>query len=165
MSTPGEAVQGATAGALQIQQQPTTAADFQSLWDNGAFETPAPAQAKEAPQSAEPKQPRPTQGKPEVKTVEVEQTQTDAQALKAADDEEHPVEQDTPTEQTADEKTYSSLEAFAKEAGVEFESLQGLGVPVKIDGETKVVPLRDVIKSFQLEGHVNNKSIEYSDRS
>jgi hypothetical protein len=34
---------------------------------------------------------------------------------------------------------------------------------VKIDGEEKLIPLADVIKSYQLEGHVNNKSIQLSE--
>jgi hypothetical protein len=161
MSVPAENVQGADLGALQVKQNVTTADDFQSLWDKGAFEAPAPKTAKE------PAQPR--QAKPEPKAAPVaaeppEPVQTDAQALQAADDAEHPDDEGDEAPLEVEEKVYSSLEAFAKEAGVEFDSLQGLGVPVKIDGETKVIPLRDVIKSYQLEGHVNNKSIEYSDK-
>lgn len=34
---------------------------------------------------------------------------------------------------------------------------------MKIDGETKQVPLSEVLKSYQLEGHVNNKSIQLSE--
>jgi hypothetical protein len=158
MSTTPEGVQGAVNGALQIQQNVTTADSFQGLWDRGAFETPAPKEAKEPPRQAKP------EAKAAPAVAAEPPAQTDAQALKSADDAEHPPEEGENTPAEPDEKVYSSLEAFAKETGVEFESLQGLGVSVKIDGETKVIPLRDVIKSYQLEGHVNNKSIEYSDK-
>jgi hypothetical protein len=42
------------------------------------------------------------------------------------------------------------------------EEIYSLKVPVKVDGEAREVPLRDVIKSYQLESHVNNKSVEVS---
>jgi hypothetical protein len=47
---------------------------------------------------------------------------------------------------------------------VDPESVRALPVTVKIDGIEKAVPLAEVIKSFQLEGHVNNKSIELSNQ-
>jgi hypothetical protein len=169
MSVPAEGVQGAVAGALQVQQNVTTADNFQGLWDNGAFETPPPKGAKEPAQpqrQAKPAEPR--QAKPEPKAVEppaAEAPQSDASALNdAADAEQPPEEGDEPETPASEEKVYASLEAFAKEHEVDFESLKSLGVETKVDGETKIVPLRDVIKSFQLESHVNNKSIEYSDK-
>lgn len=161
MSVPAQTVQGAVAGALQVQQNVATAEDFQGLWDKGAFDVADPKAPAEAKPPKEPRQAKPPVA---VEPAPAEAPQTDAEALKTADDAEHPDDEPEEVEAPAEEKVYSSLEAFAKEAGVEFESLQGLGVPVKIDGETKVIPLRDVIKSYQLEGHVNNKSIEYSDK-
>lgn len=58
---------------------------------------------------------------------------------------------------TADPE-YSSFEDFAGKNKFELESLYSLPLTVKIDGKTSNVPLRDVLKGYQLEGHVQEKS-------
>lgn len=57
---------------------------------------------------------------------------------------------------------YASLDEYLKHAKLDPQAFQALPVRVKIDGKEQDVPLADVIKSYQLEGHVNNKSIELS---
>jgi hypothetical protein len=57
---------------------------------------------------------------------------------------------------------YSSLNEMLAAHKIDPESVMGLHVTTKIDGVEKQVPLADVLKSYQLEGHVNNKSIELS---
>jgi hypothetical protein len=57
---------------------------------------------------------------------------------------------------------YSSLNDLLTAHKIDPESVMGLHVTTKIDGVEKQVPLSDVLKSYQLEGHVNNKSIELS---
>lgn len=64
----------------------------------------------------------------------------------------------------AQESTYSSLDDLLTSLKVDPTSARSLPVTVKIDGQEKQVPLQDVLKSYQLEGHVNNKSIELSNR-
>lgn len=53
---------------------------------------------------------------------------------------------------------YESFEDFAGKNKFEPESLYSLPVTVKIDGKSSLVPLKDVLKSYQLEGHVQEKS-------
>lgn len=71
-------------------------------------------------------------------------------------------------EQTAQEAaeeeapSYATIDEFLAAQKVDPESFRSLPVTVKIDGQERQVPLQDVIKSYQLEGHVNNKSIELS---
>lgn len=61
-------------------------------------------------------------------------------------------------------ETYESLDALLKAKGIDAESVRSLPVTVKIDGQERSVALSDVLKSYQLEGHVNNKSIELSNQ-
>jgi hypothetical protein len=63
-----------------------------------------------------------------------------------------------------DSSSIEYLDQFAKEAGVELADLLGLKVKLKVDGEEKDATLQDVIKINQLEGHVNRKSIELSEK-
>lgn len=59
---------------------------------------------------------------------------------------------------------YASLDEYLQKAGIDPNSFTTLPVTVKVDGQSKLVPLQDVLKSYQLEGHVNNKSIELSNQ-
>lgn len=59
---------------------------------------------------------------------------------------------------------YDSLEQYLEQAKLDPAAFQALPVTVKVDGKTQKVPLADVIKSFQLEQHVNNKSIALSEQ-
>jgi hypothetical protein len=76
-------------------------------------------------------------------------------------------ENETPESADPDESNASSIEyldQFAKESGVELSELLGLKVKLKVDGEEKDATLQDLIKINQLEGHVNRKSIELSEK-
>lgn len=112
---------------------------FQGLFDAGALETPKegekPKEGKAAPVAEAP--------------VAEQENALEQGAEKPAEGEE-------------ETKDYESLDAYLKDAGVDPESFQTLPVTVKVDGQTKQVPLAEVIKSYQLEGHVNNKSIQLS---
>lgn len=59
---------------------------------------------------------------------------------------------------------WTSVDDFIGKHNVDPEQFRSLPVTVKIDGQEKQVPLSDVIKSYQLEGHVNNKSIDLSNQ-
>lgn len=63
-----------------------------------------------------------------------------------------------------DAPQYASLNELLAAHKIDPESVMGLHVTTKIDGVEKQVPLSDVLKSYQLEGHVNNKSIELSNQ-
>lgn len=111
---------------------------FQGLWDAGAFEPEKKTEAAPTQQAAQQAQP---EGQEQQKTQEGEQKEAEVEA-----------------------KEYTNVEEYLKDNGIEPEAFQALPVTVKIDGETKQVPLSEVIKSFQLSGHVNNKSIELSNQ-
>ncbi|MBB5509571.1 hypothetical protein [Paraburkholderia atlantica] len=66
----------------------------------------------------------------------------------------------------ADNETpaYASLNELLAAHKIDPESVMGLHVTAKIDGKEMQVPFSDVLKSYQLEGHVNNKSIELSNQ-
>jgi hypothetical protein len=66
--------------------------------------------------------------------------------------------------QQDDTPTYQSLNDLLAAHKIDPESVMGLHVTAKIDGQDRQVPLSDVLKSYQLEGHVNNKSIELSNQ-
>lgn len=63
-----------------------------------------------------------------------------------------------------DAPTYASLSELLAAHKIDPESVMGLHVTTKVDGVEKAVPLSEVLKSYQLEGHVNNKSIELSNQ-
>jgi hypothetical protein len=106
---------------------------FQSLFDAGAFEPP-------------------------------KQTEVTEQSQEEPQDEQPKLDNDGVEGDAAEEEvSYSSLNDLLTAHKIDPESVKSLPVTVKIDGQEKQVPLSDVIKSFQLEGHVNNKSIELSE--
>lgn len=124
--------------------QPGVSTDqqFQGLWDAGAFGDAPPEAQQQAQQQAEPQQEQ--QGEPAAK--------------------ETPPEQPQQPEQAEQEETFEDLDALLRAKGFDPESARSLPVTVKVDGVERKVSLADVIKSFQLEGHVNNKSIELSNQ-
>lgn len=58
----------------------------------------------------------------------------------------------------------TTLEQLAEQLGSSVDDILDLHTKAKIDGEEKDATLRDILKSYQLEGHVNRKSIELSEK-
>jgi hypothetical protein len=131
-------------GVSQTLPQNSQEDKFQSLFDSGAFEP-----TKKPPEQGS--EPRARQETP-AEIAAREQPQGQEQG-------EQTTEQQA---QAEEEPEWSSLDEYLTHAKLDPQAFQSLPVTVKIDGETKQVPLADVIKSYQLEGHVNNKSIELS---
>lgn len=122
-------------------------AQFQSLFDSGAFDPQGKPPTVE--EGATPKDTQATTEAPEAvpaSNTDPEPQQTEAQ----------------PAPEAEQEESYSSFDDLIKAKGIDPESVRALPVTVKIDGVEKQVPLAEVLKSYQLEGHVNNKSIELS---
>jgi hypothetical protein len=145
---------------VQATTQATGVADigseghFESLYEAGAFEPEK--RTETAPEGVA----------PEVNQGQDQDTRTGPKIGDKAD-ETAAVTQDDPKvaagQQAAEETpSYQSLDEMLTALKVDPLSVRALPVTVKIDGVEKAVPLEDVIKSFQLEGHVNNKSIELS---
>jgi hypothetical protein len=129
----------ATSGSLEDQ--------FQGLFEAGAFDLAN-------------KHPEQTPGDPQPST----ETQNDADQSQSAQALEDAQKSATGQEETqSEETTYQTLDDFLTAQKVDPESFKTLPVTVKIDGETKLVPLQDVLKSYQLEGHVNHKSQQLSE--
>lgn len=164
MSTTPEGVQSA------INTNVSTVETFQGLFDKGAFE-PSTNQTTTIDRYAGSDQAEP-KGKPDPKAkaakaapAEVvekapETEVSDAKLIDQAADEE--VDEEAEPEKEAPE--YANLTEYLTKAEIDPDSFLDLPVTVKVDGETRDIPLKDVIKSYQLESHVNNKSIEYSDK-
>lgn len=101
---------------------------------------------------------KPAESAPEQKPVESEQ---------AKPGEESPATETNPEgkpDDNPESPSISSLQELAKFNEVPFEQMLELAVPVKVDGKESTIPLKDVLKSYQLESHVNNKSMEVSNR-
>lgn len=115
-------------------------AAFQSFWDNAA--------------TTEAERPR----------DESAQAQNDQAAQQSQDADANAEAQQQQPEQPDDPPQYNSLSELLTAHKIDPESVMGLHVTTKVDGVEKQVPLADVLKSYQLEGHVNNKSIELSNQ-
>jgi hypothetical protein len=124
----------------------TTEANFQSLFESGALNEgptdPGRFEREEKPRATQPNpaeiEAAKTPDKPEVEALQPEGKEAPAEVEEGPE--------------------YSSLEEYLTQAKLDPQAFQALPVRVKIDGKEMDVPLADVIKSFQLEGHVQNKS-------
>lgn len=56
-----------------------------------------------------------------------------------------------------------ALDQLATKLGVEPDKLMSLKVKTKIDGQEGVATLGDLVKSYQLEGHIQQKSVQLSE--
>jgi len=98
----------------------------------------------------------------EAASTEVE-TETETQESESADDksDESSAEE---TKETDAKEPVTNLRQLAEHLGIEYDQLlDSIHAETKIDGEDGAVPLSKVIKSYQLEGHLNRKSMELSD--
>lgn len=129
---------------------------FQSLYDNGAFE-PTHGAGSDDTRRENTQQTAQTGQQDDAAASQSQQTDPNAQA---------PQDGQRAAQQPDGEQTpaYASLDELLTSMKVDPESVKSLPVTVKIDGVEKAVPLAEVIKSYQLEGHVNNKSIEVSNQ-
>jgi hypothetical protein len=121
---------------------------FQSLWSSGAFDPNGVPPTDEERRDIAPQ----NQG-------------NEAQAKqREAGSEDHPDGQQTQTEES--EPEFQSLDDLLTSLKVDPQSVRNLNITTVIDGKTEQVPLEKIIASYQLQGHVNNKSVELSnDRS
>lgn len=130
-------VQATTQDSGAATQAVDTADAFQSFWD------------------ADVKRDEGIQADPQT-----QQQDTQAQQSQQAEPEAQQAQEDQPEQDNT--PTYASLNELLTAHKIDPESVMGLHVTTKIDGKETQVPLSDVLKSYQLEGHVNNKSIQLS---
>lgn len=107
----------------------------------------------------------PEPSKPEPVAEEAETEEVTAQAETEGEQPEVKAES-TETEQPEADAVElpDSFDGLAEAIGVDTDKLKGLKVRVKIDGQESSVPLAEVLKSYQLEGHVNRKSMELAEQ-
>lgn len=123
------------ASPTPAQNQNALENKFQSLWDSGALESPA-------------KRLDPAQEPP-------------ASSLSP---EPEPRVEDSPAEPEPEGPDFLSVEDYLAKNNVEQTSFYELPVTVKVDGKTSQVPLKDLLRSYQTDTHVTQKSQALADR-
>lgn len=110
---------------------------------------PEPDTERNLPQRAEQKEParEPEQNAP----------------AKAEAQEQEPVETSDEGAQEEAEASYSSFSDLAEALGWEVDRLYDLEASTKIDGKEGKAKFRDLLKSYQLEGHLNQKLMTHAD--
>lgn len=119
-------------------------AHFEGLWNSGAFNPdgkPDPKQGQTATAQAPVEAPPPS---------EVPQSIPDPKEPVQAVEDESP--------------EYVNLEDYLQKANVAADSFYELPVTVKVDGKTSQVKLADVLKSYQMDAHVTQKSQALADQ-
>lgn len=140
-------VQATTQTSVAAPAFTDTADAFQSLYDGGAFE---PEKRTDVAESGTDDAAAAAQARAQDDAATQAAQQTDPAAQAAQTTEEAPA--------------YASLDEMLTSMKVDPASVMKLNVTTKIDGVETQVPLEQVLKSYQLEGHVNNKSIELSNQ-
>jgi hypothetical protein len=93
-------------------------------------------------------------------SIETTDTDSEAPPQEDADETEAPPSEETPPDDAQDdatEATYSTVEELAEALGWDLDKILDLEAKTKIDGKEEKRRLRDLIKSHQLEGHLNQK--------
>ncbi len=143
------------AEAADVSAQVSQAASATSVHDRmKAFLGGSGPQANAADVQGQPKANSPTSDEG-VENVAPEDKQVPA-ADKAADQADNSVDVQSDDAQSEDWQP-SSLEELAEALGWDEEKLLGLAGKVKIDGKEGTATLRDLKKSYQLDGHINQK--------
>jgi hypothetical protein len=141
------------------------ASTFQSLWDKGAFEpgatqvTADPPRPGQQPQRQEPRQQQePRQAPHQTQQPEPQQAiqqESDAQVT------EPEIQAPAGTEEGPE---YANLDDYLTKSQIDPESFRQMPVTVKVDGKTSQIPLADLIRSYQTDAHVTQKSQAFADQ-
>lgn len=94
------------------------------------------------------------------KALSIEETPDSEEPATREDAGPDEVETDEPLEDDAEEETelkLDSLKDLAEATELDLERIMDLSVPTKIDGKTSTARIRDLVKSYQLDGHINQK--------
>lgn len=135
--------------AASLQSAATTESAFQRFYDAGGLESSSadPPPPREPAAAAPPASSAPP---PPAAAPDPAVASDPAPAAAAAPDPAAAGEDEGPE--------YQSLEDYLTQQNLAPDSFYELPVTVKIDGKTSQVKLADVVKSYQLEGHVQQKS-------
>lgn len=105
----------------------------------------APADKPKVPQKAEVASTAASDEPTEKVEAPTEEVAPEAEVVETAEDE----------AEAPDLSTLSELQQLAEATGLDVDKLMELDIPTKIDGKNGKARLRDLVKSYQLEGHLN----------
>lgn len=142
-----------------VRPPPTSeqAATFQSLFDAGAFE----------PTTNEGKAPV-ERYRPDADQHPARDTRPAQQQQVAPEPVEEEVEQPVPAkpaeQEQPEEPEYQDLDEFLSKHKLDPESFRGLKVNLKVDGEERQAPLAELIKNYQLESAITQRSQKFAEQ-
>lgn len=121
-----------------------------------AFLSPQPESSADAEQ-----QDAETEAQDDGAARPTEEAATRKDAAESAEDEgeetEAEVEETDEGDAEAEDVQLSTLAELADATGLEIEKIMDLALPTKIDGKEGTARIRDLLKSYQLDGHINQK--------
>lgn len=113
------------------------------------------------PQTEETSGVAPNTGKPQEPKAPPQEVKAQQEAEEVQEETEG--EPNEGAQETKAEAEYSSVEELAEALGWDLDKILGLDVKTKIDGKEGKQRLRDVLKSYQLEGHLNQKLMTHAE--
>jgi len=119
---------------------------------------PVEAPAASAPPGGESVAPQMRSETPSAATTKpVAAEDVDEKVVPKAQAEDQPAEGDESDDAQSDDWQPSTLEELAEGLGWDVDKLYGLPTSIKIDGKDSTAALRDLKKSYQLDGHLHQK--------
>ena len=128
---------------------------FQGLWDQGAFAQTGP-QGEELPGERPPLRQEARQPEPARQATPVPPIQQQAPEVIPEPQAAVAPEQEGPE--------YADLTDYLTQSQIEPESFMQMPVTVKVDGKTSQVALADLVRSYQTDSHVTQKSQAIADQ-
>jgi hypothetical protein len=140
---------GSSIDAVQAQR-------FQGLWDQGAFEQGGTV----VPDAREPRRAEPQRQEPQRQAPQQQATQSQEPEPQAPE----PQVAEPQTPQADEGPEYTDLTDYLTKSQIEPESFMQMPVTVKVDGKTSQVPLADLVRSYQTDAHVTQKSQAFAEQ-
>lgn len=132
-----------------------SAAHFESLWQAGAFDSQNPREAEQLRQErAETAPPKTAPPKATQQAQPTTEQQVEQPTEQVAD--QPPETQEATAEDQGPE--YADLDDYLTQAKVDRDSFMALPFTVKVDGKTSQATLQDLVRSYQTDAHVTQKS-------
>lgn len=147
---------GSSIDAVQAQR-------FQGLWDGGAFE---PGATKVTPdvRPGEQRREPPRQEPPRQEARQPPQQTPEPQQALQQESEPAVAEPQLQAPEVAEGPEYADLDDYLTKSSIDPESFRQMPVTVKVDGKTSQVPLADLIRSYQTDAHVTQKSQAFAEQ-
>lgn len=128
---------------------------FQSLWDQGAFAETGP---KGEEIQREPPRQEPRQSSAQQQTYTPREGEPVKQEIPRPDPNQVQPEVAEPAPAVEEGPEYADLNDYLTRSQIEPESFMQMPITVKVDGKTSQVALADLVRSYQTDAHVTQKS-------